>query len=114
MAYRRRSSRWWSSVGIWGWWSGTQLRGIVSLGSVTTTEFRHAFRRHGELRLRPIEGKNVRVEVYGAVRSIAATWADQRSARYQSLKIAIEPVAVPVFCAPKVSNGVYEPMAILF
>lgn len=89
------------------------MHGLVALDTITTTEFRHAFQRHGELYLRPIAHEDVRVEVYGAVRSIPTTSIGQRSARYQSIKIAIAPMMTMRQPLATVSSTVIEPMAIL-
>lgn len=91
LAYQRRRYSWWRGVGIWAWHTGANTRGIVTLGAISTTEFMLALRRHGEVHLRPMSDEDVRVEVYRAARSIPAALADQRTGRYQSLKIAIAP-----------------------
>lgn len=113
MSNQRRRYRRWRGVGIWGWYDGANMHGLVALDTITATEFRHAFQRHGELRLRPIAKEDVRVEVYGAVRSIPAISIDQRSARYQSIKIAIAPMMTMRQPLATVSSTVIEPMAIL-
>jgi hypothetical protein len=113
VAYRRRQSRWWRSVGIWGWWDGTSLRGIVSLGSITSTEFISALRRHGEIRLRPIGAENIRTEVYAAAMSISAASGPREIGRYQRVKIAIEPVIIAVKSMPIDSGMMVEAMPVL-
>lgn len=77
---------------MWGWHAGADIRGLVALDTIGATEFALAFRRYGEIDLRLIRDEDVRVELYRAVRSIPATLAEQRSSRYQSLKIAITPM----------------------
>uniref|UniRef100_A0A9E8CLG2 Uncharacterized protein n=1 Tax=Bosea sp. NBC_00436 TaxID=2969620 RepID=A0A9E8CLG2_9HYPH len=114
ISYQRRRYRRWRNVGLWGWYDGTAMHGLVALDTITTTEFRHAFRRHGELRLRPIATEDVRVEVYEAVRSIPATSIGQRSARYQSIKIAIAPTMTKKPFRPLIDNMVVEPLPIIF
>lgn len=89
------------------------MHGLVALDTITATEFTHAFRRHGELRLRPISDEEVRTEVYGAVGSIPATSIGERSARYQSIKIAIAPMTTMRQPLATVTGTVIEPMAIL-
>lgn len=113
VTYRRSSSRWWPSVGFWGWWDGIGLRGVVSLGSVTPSELTSALRRHGDVRLRLIAAESVRTEVYAATRSISTAQAAERVGRYQSVKIAIEPVIIATRSIPIASDVVVEPMPIL-
>jgi hypothetical protein len=107
VCYRRRQCRWWRSVGVWGWWDGGLLRGVIELGSITSGEFTHAHQRHGSVRLRPIDIANVRVEVYESARLVARDMIG--AGRYQPVKIAMEPIAVarlkpdrivPICCAP--------------
>lgn len=94
IAYRRRQSRWWRGVGAWGWWDGHRLRGVVSIGSVTETEFVSALRRLGDVHLRPLDTANVRTEVYRAARSASTVAGMDATGRYQPLKVAIEPVTI--------------------
>lgn len=90
------------------------MHGLVALDTITTTEFKHAFQRHGELRLRSIASEDVRVEVYGAARSIPTTSMGQRSARYQSIKIAIAPMATKGEPPAAITdNIIVEPMPLL-
>ena len=114
VAYRRRRSRWWRSVGLWGWHDGLVLHGLVALGSISATEFTSALRRHGDVRLRPVDIANVRAEVYAAALSVSNVPARSWIARYQPIKIAIEPVTIPTFSTPKVSGRICQPMPILF
>lgn len=109
-SYQRRRHRRWRGAGIWGWHAVTDIRGLVALDQITVTEFARAFRRHGEVHLRPISDEDVRVEVYRAVRSIPTTLADQRSARYQSLKIAIAPMTAQNSSTLLVSAALIEPL----
>ena len=88
------------------------MHGLVALDTITATEFRHAFQRHGELRLRPLANEDVRVEVYRAVQSIPATLADHRSGRYQSLKIAIAPMIAKKSSLP-LPAAIVEPLPML-
>ena len=113
VAYQRRRSRRWRNFGIWGWYVGADIRGLVALDTITTTEFMHAFGRHGELHLRLISDEDVRVEVYRAARSIPVTLADQRSGRYQSLKIAIAPMTAQNSSTLPVPAQVIEPLPML-
>lgn len=113
IAYRRRQSRWWRSVGIWGWWNGTGLRGLVELGSITPTEFASALRRHGEIRLRPIKIENIRTEVYAAAMSVSAVAGIGSIGRYQSTKIAVEPVIIAVKSMPIGGSMMIEAMPVL-
>jgi hypothetical protein len=92
VCYRRRQCRWWRSVGVWGWWDGGLLRGVIELGSITAEEFAQALRRHGPIGLRPVEVTSVRVAVYEAARTVVR--GVTRSGRYQFWKIAIAPVAL--------------------
>lgn len=114
VAYRRCQSRWWRSLGIWGWWNGTNLRGVVSLGSVTTTEFMVALRRHGQVHLRPIEIENIRTEVYAAAMLISAVAGIDAAGRYQSRKIAVEPVTVAARTVLTIDTPLVEPLPIIF
>lgn len=111
--HRRRQSRWWRSIGLWGWWDGLDLRGIVSLGSVTTTEFTVALRRHGNVRLRPIAIETVRTEVYRAAQSVSTSQHSHAAGRYQRLKIAIEPVTARVRSSSMIESMMVEAMPIL-
>lgn len=113
MAYQRRRSRWWRNVGVWGWWNGTDLHGIVELGSTPPTEFVSALRRLGEVSLRPLEIGTVRAEVYRAARSASAVSRIDVAGRYQSLKIAIEPVTVAATMVPIVGSRMIEAMPII-
>uniref|UniRef100_A0A9E8CMD4 Uncharacterized protein n=1 Tax=Bosea sp. NBC_00436 TaxID=2969620 RepID=A0A9E8CMD4_9HYPH len=113
IAYQRRRSSWWRSTGFWGWWDGTGLRGIVSLGSITSTEFISALRRHGEIHLRPIEIENIRTEVYAAAMSVSVAPGVKETGRYQPLKIAVEPVTVAACGKPILRSGMIVPMPIL-
>lgn len=88
------------------------MHGLVALDTITATEFRHAFQRHGELRLRPIATQEVRVEVYAAVRSIPTTLADQRAGRYQSFKIAIAPMMAKKPSAP-ITAALIDPLPMI-
>lgn len=114
VAHQRRRSAWWRSTGFWGWWDGLDLRGIVSLGSVTATEFMIGLRRHGDVCLGPIEIENIRTEVYAAVMSISVGPGPQGTGRYQPFKIAIEPVAIAARTKPIIGNIVIEPLPIIF
>ena len=113
VAYQRRRSRCWRNFGIWGWYAGADIRGLVALDTITTIEFALAFRRHGEINLRLICDEDVRVEVYRAVRSIPTTLADQRPARYQSLKIAIAPMPTRMRSIPTNPMLVIEPLPMI-
>ncbi len=112
--YRRRHSRWWRGVGLWGWWSGIGLHGLIELGSITANEFVSALRRHGDVRLRPITIGTVRTEVYTAACSVSATATVDGKGRYQPLKVAIEPVTTtrkhPV---PVIDDVMIEAMPVL-
>lgn len=114
VAYQRRRYRGWRSVGVWGWYGDADFHGIVELGSISTIEFLHTFRRRGEVRLRPIEIENLRTEVYTAALSASATPAVGGKGRYQPLKVAIEPVATtrkrPV---PVIDDVMVEAMPVL-
>ena len=112
-SYQRRRYRRWRGVGIWGWHTGADIRGLVALDPIGATEFTLAFRRHGEVHLRLIRDEDVRVEVYRAVQSIPATWADHRSGRYQSLKIAIVPMTTAKSSTPTIPAQVIEPLPMI-
>lgn len=72
-----------------------------------------ALRRHGELRLRPIEIENIRTEIYTAAMSISTALAGKQSRRYQALKIAVEPVIVVVKAMPIIDEMMVEAMPII-
>lgn len=101
-------------MGVWGWYTDADFHGIVELGSISTIEFTHTFKRRGEVRLRPIEVENLRHEVYAAARSISGVAIAGGAARYQPLKVAIEPVTTgtrnPV---PTMDDLVIEPQPVL-
>ena len=113
ICYRRRHSRWWRSVGIWGWWNGTSLHGLVELGSITATEFVSALQRQGDIHLRSIATEAARAEVYRAARSVSASQRSDAGGRYQSVKIAIEPVIVAASAMPIVGSRVIAPMPMI-
>lgn len=108
--YRRRQSRWWRSTGLWGWWNGIGLHGLVELGSITEIEFRSALRHCGDVRLRPIASEAVRTEVYRAAQSLSPPQRSDAAGRYQSLKIAIRPVILAAYATPIVSRSIIPPM----
>ncbi|WP_306222527.1 hypothetical protein [Bosea beijingensis] len=110
--YQRRHSRWWKSVGLWAWWTGIGLHGLVELGSITAHEFVSALRHHGDVRLRPIAIEAVRTEVYRAAQSISPFQRSDAAGRYQPVKISIEPVIVAAFAVPIIANNV-EPLPML-
>ena len=88
----RRASRWWNEVGLWCWLSADQnVRGIVSLGPVTETEFLTAFGRRWPTTIRPIEIKAVRQEIYFAIRPGVIRDLERWGARYQPIRVTIEP-----------------------
>lgn len=91
--YRRRQSRWWADFGIWLWWAGSSVRGIIKLGSITAEEFAIAFSRHGQACLGPMTNDDVRAEAYAAARSATRASAESDAGRFQSIKLAIQPVA---------------------
>lgn len=112
LAYQRRRSAWWKSVGLWLWINGSAFRGVVELGSVTADEFGTAFRHHGPLVIRPITAAGLRVEVYDAARGLDQISAGAGVGRYQPFKIAISAVAGPTRRVP-IAPTVIAPMPIL-
>ncbi|WP_377846786.1 hypothetical protein [Bosea sp. UC22_33] len=113
VGYRRRQSRWWSSVGLWAWWNGIDLHGLLELGSITTTEFVSALRQHGDVRLRPIAIETVRIEVYRAAQSVSPSQRSDAAGRYQPVKISIEPMIAAVSAVPIVDIRMIEPMPVI-
>lgn len=109
--YQRRHSRWWRSVGLWGWWSGVGLHGLVELGTITATEFISALQRQGAILLRPIAIETIRTEVYRAARS--ASRRSDAAGRYQPVKIAIEPVSRAVSTVPIVDKTEIEALPVI-
>ncbi|MBL0406827.1 hypothetical protein JKG68_23055 [Microvirga aerilata] len=90
--YRRRESRWWRDVGLWGWLNADgHIKGIASLGAILEDEFLHAFGRRWPTTLRAIDEKELRNEVYFSVRPSMIFNAGPHHGRYQHLKLAIEP-----------------------
>lgn len=90
------------------------MRGVAELGSITTTEFMLALRRHGEVCLRPIGVEQVRVEVYAAAMSILAFPGIGATGRYQPFKLAIGPLAVIGRSTPIISDMFVEPLPVMF
>lgn len=113
VAYQRSRYRGWRGVGVWGWYNDSDFHGIVELGSISTTEFLHTFRRRGEVGLRPIEIKNLRAEVYAAAMSVSATATAAGKGRYQPLKVAIEPVMIKKRPVPVIDDMMIEAMPVL-
>jgi hypothetical protein len=113
ISYRRRRNRWWRDVGLWGWWNGEDLCGLVELGSIMPTEFVSALRRYGKIHLRTFDSENIRVEVYRAARSVSTFPRSDAAGRYQPVKIAIEPVTVAVTMVPIVGSRMTEAMPII-
>ncbi|HEV7334662.1 MAG TPA: hypothetical protein VGO06_01740 [Bosea sp. (in: a-proteobacteria)] len=114
IAYRRRQSRWWRSVGLWAWWNGSGLHGLVELGSITATEFGSALRHHGDVRLRPSAIETVRTEVYRAAQSVSPPRLSDAAGRYQSVKIAIQPLTMRKLPDPLIYDRMVDPMPALF
>lgn len=92
VAYRRNQCRWWHGVGIWGWWNGKDVCGIVGSGPVSITEFKQVVQKHGAVTLKPIAEDELRAEVYRAALAVDEELSDRR---YQSSKIAITPIRRP-------------------
>lgn len=113
MAYQRRRSRWWRCVGLWAWWTGTRLQGIVELGSITAIEFVSALERQGAVHLLPIATGTVRAEVYAAAMSVPASIRADGTGRYQPFKIAIVPVTVAARSLPILDGKGMMPMPML-
>lgn len=111
--YRRRQCRWWRTVGVWGWWDGDRLRGIISLGSITASEFDVALHRHGDVRLRPILIENIRTEVYAATRSMLSIQHGNAAGRYQPVKIAIAPGIDAAPSVAAVGSRMFAPMPMI-
>ena len=111
--YRRRQSRWWRSVGLWVWLGNGHVGGVVELGSITPQEFSYGLQRHGTVRLRPIDAANVRAAVYAAARSASMILAGERSGRYQSVKIAVEPVFTAIVSMQTTGSPIVEPIPIV-
>ena len=110
VAYQRRRSAWWKSVGLWLWFNGSACHGVVEFGSVTAEEFGSAFRDHGPVDIRPIAA-GVRVEVYNSALSLDPLSAGAGVGRYQPFKIAISPVVAPTRRVPTAPT-VIAPMPI--
>jgi hypothetical protein len=89
--YRRRESRWWRDAGLWVWRCQDEtVRGVATLGSVTSDEFIAAFDQRWPITLRPIEPAALMDEVIsvtgpGSIFSGASLW------RYQTTKFAVWP-----------------------
>lgn len=113
VTYQRRRSRWWPSVGLWAWWTGNSLHGLVELGSITANEFVSALRRNGDVRLRPISIETVRIEVYRAAQSASPSRRSDAAGRFQPVKIAIDPVIMASSAVPIVDSRMIAPMPII-
>lgn len=113
VAYQRGRYRGWRGVGVWGWYGDADFHGIVELGSISTAEFLHTFRRRGEVTLRPIEIENLRTEIYAAALSVSATPIAGGKGRYQPLKVAIEPVTTRKRPVPVIDDVMVEAMPVL-
>jgi hypothetical protein len=88
--HQRRGSRWWRDLGLWVWLNADgHIKGIVSL-SVLEDEFLRAFGRRWPTTVRAIDEKELRNEVYFAVRPSVIAQA-KPTGRYQSIRLAIEP-----------------------
>lgn len=77
-------------------------------------EFMRALRRHGDVRLRPLDIENVRTEVYRAARSVLPVQRMDATGRYQPMKIAIEPVTLAMSTIPTIGRAVVEPQPVVF
>jgi hypothetical protein len=113
IAYQRRRSVWWKSVGLWLWWNGNSFNGVVALGSVTTKEFSSAFRDQGPVAFRPIEAVGVRVEIYQAALVHRPLRSAVQRRRYQSLSVAISLATNVIDRASVVDSAAVEAMPIL-
>ena len=113
VAYQRRRYRGWRSVGVWGWYNDADFHGIVELGSVTTTELIHTFRRRGEVWLQPVKIEDLRAEVYAAACSVSKASTAGGKGRYQPLKVAIEPLTTRKRLIPVIDDTMVEAMPVL-
>lgn len=113
IAYQRRRYRPWKQFGVWGWYVGGDFHGVIELGTISTTEFLHTFRRRGHIALRPIDCEDLRKEVYLAARLVSSITRPSESGRYQPLKIAIEPVGSRRRTGRVSDYAIIEPMAYL-
>jgi hypothetical protein len=112
IGYQRRRCSWWKSLGLWLWWNGDRLSGLLELGSIKSEEFFAAFQRREVTALRPIGITDVRFEVYKAARSIVSVKIEKQ--RYQPLKVAIEPVRRRKPPMPTIDHNMVEPAPVIF
>lgn len=112
VAYQRRRCSWWNDFGLWLWLTGDRLVGFAEFGSITPEEFECTFQRHGAVSACPIDIPFVRVEVYRAALMSSLPIAVEHG-RYQALRIAIEPVALPVLPISPDTERVVQPMPVL-
>ncbi len=91
--HRQQESKWWRDLGTWAsLGSDGVVRKVVSLASVLEDEFLRAFERRWPTTLRPIVEKELRNEVYFAIRP--SVIAQVKSiGRYQSIRLVVEPRA---------------------
>lgn len=92
--YRRRSSNWWRSTGMWLWLSrDSSVRGILTLGALTEDEFITVFDRRWPTTIQPIEVKLLREHIYYAMGPAVVAVARPGQRRYQPIGAALEPQA---------------------
>jgi hypothetical protein len=89
--HRRRPCPWWRALLLHLWLSQSgRVRGIGSLGSLTSSEVLEAFQSRWPTSIRPLGSENLRSEIVQIVRS-GSLLSTEMSARYQSMKLAIWP-----------------------
>ena len=91
LTYRRQVCRWWQSVSLRLWFCQGTVRGVVALGSITTTEFETAFGSRWPFTLRRIDPEALFDELYAVVRPGSIMQDDSDHARYQPRQMTVRP-----------------------
>jgi hypothetical protein len=117
--YRRCCCRWWREFMLHVWFGQDgRVRGVGSLGSLTSSEVLEAFLNRWPTTLRTIAPENLTSEIVSIIRPGAIS-SVQMSARYQSIKFAIWPSWPRARPRSLISTfiptaSIREPMPVLF
>jgi len=90
--YRRQTCRWWQDVTMRAWLSNDgRIRGVVSLGSITGSEFDAALGARWPITLRRINPEALFDELHAVVRPGTIMADDPDHARYQPRQMTVRP-----------------------